>query len=124
MGRSRSVASMAGSNLVNGSPGKTKTYDWCKLDQYASYLHEQDCIRQHMGVKALQKKLRMDLDQQVAQKQTRRTEENEEEHRYHQNSMVELERWKQMEQLREEEKHQKLMREKEDRDAQLNFERK
>merc|ERR1712060_824428 len=96
MSRARSATSLAGQHVVNG--GTPKAYDWSKLDQYASYLHEQDCIRQHMGIKALQKKLRMDLDQQVAQKQTRRTEENEEEHRYHQNSMVELERWKQMEQ--------------------------
>merc|ERR1719343_1906982 len=77
-----------------------------------------------MGVKALQKKLRMDLDGQVAQKQQRRAFEDEEDRRYHQNSMVELERWKEMEQMREQEKQQKIMREKEDRDAQLNFERK
>jgi len=114
---------MAGSNVVNGSPGP-KTYDWSKLDQYASYLHEQDCIRQHMGVKALQKKLRMDLDSQVKQKQQRRDMESEEDRRYHQNSMVELERWKEMEQLRDQEKQDKIMREKDDRDAQLNFERK
>merc|ERR1719277_914948 len=75
-----------------------------------------------MGVKALQKKLRMDLDSQVAQKHNRRAEEIEEEKRYHQNSMVELERWKQMEQLRVEERHQKVMREKADREAQLEYE--
>lgn len=101
-----------------------KTYDWARLDEYASYLHEQDCMRQQMGVRALQRKLRSDLDAQVALKQNKRSQEDEEEHRYHQNSMVELERWKSMEQQRDDEKRSKLMREKQDRDEQLNFERK
>jgi len=120
--RSRSATSIAGSNIVGGSPGKK--YDWSKLDEYASYLHEQDCIRQHMGVKALQKKMKMDLDQQVSLKQNRKTQEQDEDQKFHQNSMIELERWKQMEQLRNHEKEEKVMREKADRDAQLAFERK
>lgn len=55
------------------------SYDWTRLDEYAplssivssawallrSYLHEQDALRQQLGVKALQRKMRMDLDQQV-----------------------------------------------------------
>mmetsp|Transcript_101143 Transcript_101143/g.271687 ORF Transcript_101143/g.271687 Transcript_101143/m.271687 type:complete len:501 (+) Transcript_101143:73-1575(+) len=121
LSRSRSATSMAGANIA-GSP--TKTFDWSKLDEYASYLHEQDCIRQHMGVKALQKKLKMDLDQQVALKQNKKGQEVDEDAKYHQNSMIELERWKQMEMLREEEKSAKVMREKDDRDAQLNYEKK
>merc|ERR1712151_715057 len=101
-----------------------RSHDWSKLDEYASYLHEQDCLRQQMGVKALQRKLRQDLDSQIALKQNKKGQEDEEERRYHQNSMVELERWKVMEQARDEEKTSKLMREKQDRDEQLNFERK
>lgn len=120
-GRSRSVGSLAGQNIVSSGP---KSYDWSKLDEYASYLHEQDCLRQQMGVKALQRKLRQDLDSQIALKQNKRSQEDEEEKRYHQNSMVELERWKVMEQSRDEEKKTKLQREKQDRDEQLNFERK
>merc|ERR1712194_341296 len=120
-GRSRSVGSLAGQNIVSSGP---KTYDWAKLDEYASYLHEQDCMRQQMGVRALQRKLRSDLDSQIALKQNKRSQEDEEEKRYHQNSMVELERWKVMEQSRDEEKKGKLQREKQDRDEQLNFERK
>lgn len=30
-----------------------------------SYLHEQDALRQQLGVKALQRKMKLDLDQQV-----------------------------------------------------------
>lgn len=123
--RARSVTSMAGAQVVGGTSGQQpRSYTWSKLDEYASYLHEQDCIRQHMGVKALQKKLRMDLDQQVEQKGWRRAQDLEEDQRYHQNSLLELERWKVMEQSREEEKQTKVMKEKADRDAQLEYERK
>lgn len=66
----------------------------------------------------------MDLDQQVAEKQARRSDSEQEDMRYHQNSMIELERWKHAEQARENDRHNKLMREKSDRDDQLNFERK
>lgn len=121
VGRSRSVGSLAGANIVSSGP---KTYDWSKLDEYASYLHEQDCMRQQMGVKALQRKLRSDLDAQIQLKQGKRAQEDDEEQRYHENSMVELERWKVMEQARAEEKQAKLHREKSDRDQQLAFERK
>merc|ERR1712194_667265 len=98
--------------------------DWCKLDEYASYLHEQDALRQKLGVHALQRKLRMDLDQQVADKQMKRHEAVDEDSRYHQNSMIELERWKANEQVREIERQAQNMKETQDRDEQLAFERK
>merc|ERR1711957_320547 len=65
-----------------------------------------------------------DLDQQVNLKQTLKEQEVEEDKRYHQNSMTELERWKQMEHVRDQEKKTKNTREKSDRDEQLVFERK
>eukprot|EP00416_Gambierdiscus_australes_P043148 CAMPEP_0171094900 /NCGR_PEP_ID=MMETSP0766_2-20121228/42813_1 /TAXON_ID=439317 /ORGANISM="Gambierdiscus australes, Strain CAWD 149" /LENGTH=504 /DNA_ID=CAMNT_0011553645 /DNA_START=52 /DNA_END=1566 /DNA_ORIENTATION=+ len=121
--RSRSVASLAGMNVVKGN-GQSESFDWSKLDEYASYLHEQDALRQKVGVQALQRKLRSDLDTQVAEKKKRREESEHEELRYHHNSMIELERWKATEQAREQERHDKLMREKKDRDDQLSYERK
>merc|ERR1711920_1077705 len=121
--RSRSMTQLAGSNIVNSGAAPV-SFDWSKLDEYASYLHEQDALRQKLGVQALQKKLRMDLDQQVAEKQAKRQEAEHEDHKYHQNSMVELERWKANEQAREAERQAQNMKEKMDRDAQLDFERK
>lgn len=118
----RSVVSLTGRNIM--STTAPDSFDWSKLDEYASYLHEQDALRQKVGIQAIQRKLRMDLDQQSRDKQMRRNEHTQEDHRYFQNSLVELERWKQQEQAREEEKHMKLHREKQDRDEQLNFERK
>lgn len=120
-GRSRSMTQLAGSNIVGTAP---QSFDWCKLDEYASYLHEQDALRQKLGVHALQRKLRMDLDQQVADKQMKRHEAVDEDSRYHQNSMIELERWKANEQAREMERQAQNMKETQDRDEQLAFERK
>merc|ERR1712014_211935 len=129
MSKARSTTSLAGRNVVGAgaSAGKRKqmpeSYDWQRLDEYASFLHEQDSLRQQLGVQALQRKLRMDLDQQVAEKEQKKTDALDEERRYHQNSLMELERWKEQEQAREEEKHEKIMREKADRDAQLQYEK-
>merc|ERR1719502_964384 len=117
--RSRSVASMAGSSVVN----QKIPFDWARLDEYASYLHEQDAARQKQGVQAIQRKLRKDLDLQVAERKAKLDEGQEEERRYHNNLMVELERWKQTEQSRAEELKVKLQREKTDRDEQLAYER-
>merc|ERR1712066_5541 len=108
--RSRSVASMAGETIMKGSG--SGSFDWARLDEYASYLHEQDAARQKQGVQALQRKLRKDLDLQVAERKAKLDETAEEDRRYHNNSMVELERWKQTEQARAEELRQKLHREK------------
>merc|ERR1719446_1543191 len=94
---------MAGESVVQG-----KKYDWAGLDEYAGYLHEQDAARQKQGVQALQRKLRKDLDLQVAERKAKQDEGHEEERRYHNNLMVELERWKHTEQARAEELRQKL----------------
>merc|ERR1740117_1251786 len=116
---SRSAVSMAGKSLVQGGSAKL---DWSRLDEYASYLHEQDAARQKQGVSALQRKLRKDLDMQVQERKAKMDENGEEERRYHNNLMVELERWKQTEQSRAEELKTKLQREKTDRDEQLAYE--
>lgn len=125
MSRARSTASLAGRSVVGG-PAKKKlpsSYDWTRLDEYASYLHEQDSLRQQLGVQALKRKLRMDLDQQVAEREQKKTDALEEERRYHQNSLMELERWKEQEQAREEEKQELIAKEKADRDDQLAYEK-
>mmetsp|Transcript_38789 Transcript_38789/g.76887 ORF Transcript_38789/g.76887 Transcript_38789/m.76887 type:complete len:504 (-) Transcript_38789:142-1653(-) len=123
LGKSRSAISLGGQSVIDSAQAP-QSFEWSKLDDYAMYLNEQDALRQRLGVAALQRKLRMDLDQQVKDKQQRRLASADEEQRYHQNTMIELERWKQQEQAREEERHMKLMREKSDRDQQLAYERK
>lgn len=122
MTRSRSAASIAGREVVGSKFELPASYDWTRLDEYASYLHEQDALRQQLGVKALQRKMRMDLDQQVAEKSKRKTDAVEEDRRYFENSLMEMERWKEQEQLRQDEKQQRIVKEKLDRDAQLEYE--
>jgi len=119
--RSRSLASLGASRM---SEGELEPQDWSRLDDYAGYLHEQDAVRQKMGVHALQTKLKMDLDNQCEEKKTRSKGNDEDDARYHQNQLIELERWKATEQHRAEELRHKMMKEKADRDEQLKFERK
>lgn len=113
MTRSRSAASIAGREVVGSKFELPASYDWTRLDEYASYLHEQDALRQQL-----------DLDQQVAEKSKRKTDAVEEDRRYFENSLMEMERWKEQEQLRQDEKQQRIVKEKLDRDAQLEYERK
>mmetsp|Transcript_46386 Transcript_46386/g.110479 ORF Transcript_46386/g.110479 Transcript_46386/m.110479 type:complete len:504 (-) Transcript_46386:222-1733(-) len=119
--RSRSLASIAGESMVKGP---NNTYDWARLDEYASYLHEQDALRQKQGVLALQRKLRTDLDNQVSEKRMKSDIQGDEDRRYHKNLMLELDNWNKREQARIEERRRKLQKEKRDRDEQLEYERK
>jgi hypothetical protein len=125
----RSVASLTGMNVLRGNASTTGSqaqgdqYSWEKLDQYAAYLHEQDSLRQRLGVHALQKKLRMDLDKQVEEKKKRMIDAGQEDKHYFKNTMADLEKWKEIEKERAAEKHAQIMREKSDRDAQLAFEK-
>merc|ERR1712137_737077 len=61
---------------------------------------------------------------QVEERKNRRQEAMEEDARYHQNSLIELERWKANEQAREQERQAQNIKETKDRDEQLAFERK
>lgn len=47
----------------------------------------------------------------------------EEEKRHYENTLLELDRWKQQEKEREEERHLRVLKEKEDRDEQLRYEK-
>merc|ERR1712182_84293 len=97
--------------------------DWSKLDEYAAYLHEQDALRQKAGVLAMQQKLRLDLDRQVAEQRTKKQRQREEESKYFMNQLVEIEQWKEMERAKAEELKEKAHKEKQDRDEQLQYER-
>merc|ERR1719262_1953005 len=98
-------------------------FDWSKLDEYASYLHEQDALRQKAGVLAMQQKLRLDLDRQVADQRMKKQRQREEEQKYYMNQLVEVEQWKEMERAKAEELKHKAHKEKKDRDEQLQYER-
>jgi hypothetical protein len=122
--RSRSVPSLTGQSIVGGgAPQGDPNFDWSKLDDYAAYLHQQDALRQRLGMQALQKKMRGDLDGQMHERRSRADQLKHEETKYHHSAMAELERWKMAEKSRDEERYHKVMKEKRDRDEQLEFER-
>merc|ERR1719387_1629770 len=100
-----------------------KDFDWSKLDEYASYLHEQDALRQKAGVLAMQQKLCLDLDRQVAEQRMKKQRQRDEEQKYFMNQLVEVEQWKEMERAKAEELKVKAFKEKRDRDEQLSYER-
>merc|ERR1719171_1374917 len=100
-----------------------ENFEWSKLDEYASYLHEQDAMRQKSGVLAMQQKLRLDLDRQVADQRMKKQRQREEEQKYYMNQLVEIEQWKEMERAKAEELKEKAHKEKRDRDEQLQYER-
>merc|ERR1719482_877917 len=119
MTRSQSAAGIG----MHHSLEPIKDFDWSKLDEYASYLHEQDALRQKAGVLAMQQKLRLDLDRQVADQRMKKQRQREEEQKYFMNQLVEVEQWKEMERAKAEELKIKAQKEKRDRDEQLHYER-
>merc|ERR1719238_2222811 len=121
MSRSRSAAGLG--DAAYGKGGAIQDFDWSKLDEYASYLHEQDALRQKAGVMAMQQKLRLDLNRQVADQRMKKQRQREEEQKYFMNQLVEVEQWKEMERAKAEELKIKAQKEKRDRDEQLSYER-
>jgi hypothetical protein len=123
MARSRSASAIAPAQPTLEQIKEMKEMDWSKLDEYAAYLHEQDALRQKAGVLAMQQKLRLDLDRQVAEQRTKKQRQREEESKYFMNQLVEVEQWKEMERAKAEELKVKAHKEKRDRDEQLQYER-
>jgi hypothetical protein len=122
--RSRSSTALAGSTMIKKHPLEgLPPMDWTKMDEYASYVHEQDVIRQQLGIKAVQKKMRSDLQEQVNAKIDKKKIIEEEDMKHHNNSLMELQRWEQMEKVREAEKKDKVVKEKIARDEQTNYNR-
>jgi hypothetical protein len=120
---SRMAHSKSASAIGQMSLEPIKEMDWSKLDEYASYLHEQDALRQKAGVLAMQQKLRLDLDRQFADQRMKKQRQREEEQKYFMNQLVEVEQWKEMERAKVEELKIKAQKEKRDRDEQLQYER-
>lgn len=121
MTRSKSASGIGMPSIKEGMP--IQDFDWSKLDEYASYLHEQDALRQKAGVLAMQQKLRLDLDRQVAEQRMKKQRQRDEEQKYFMNQLVEVEQWKEMERAKADELKVKAFKEKRDRDEQLQYER-
>lgn len=94
-------------------------FEWAKLDEYASYLHEQDAMRQKLGIVDMQQRMRDDLDRQLADARLKKQRQIDEEARYFTAQVQEIEQWKILEQQKVVDIRAKNVREKEMRDEQL-----
>jgi hypothetical protein len=104
---------------AEGSDLAYRDFDWAKLDQYASYLHEQDSQRQKVGTTEMQKKMKTDLDKQVADARRKKHRLHEENQKYFTHQVAEIEVWKELEEAKKQSVLAKNYKEKADRDEQL-----
>merc|ERR1719335_2150579 len=80
-------------------------------------------MRQKQGVVALQKKLKHDLDIQVAEQRNKKKQIQQEEKQYFVHQCEDIQAWKETEQTKADEMKAKIMREKKDRDEQYELEK-
>jgi len=94
-------------------------FEWSKLDEYASYLHEQDAMRQKLSVVDMQQRMREDLDRQLLDQRLKKDRQRDEDHRYYQAQVAEIEQWRELEKQKQDDAKAKNAREKQMRDEQL-----
>lgn len=93
-------------------------YDWGRLDDYAIFLHEQDGNRAKQVEKSVQSNLKQHLDVQVVDRQRQKQRLVDDEKKYYDNLLIELENWKLAEEEKKEVFQKKIMAEKKSRDEQ------
>jgi len=99
-------------------------YEWSRLDEYAQFLAGQDQARTKNIDKDVKAKLRNQLDKQVVERQNQKQQLVEDEKKYYDNLLIELDEWKIQEKEKEEEFHKKMQQEKASRDEQFFAEQK
>lgn len=111
------------SNLTSIPEDNFSQYDWGKLDEYAKFLHENETIKYKAGLVDKQKKLRNDLDHQIADARLRRQKEQENDDAYWRDTMTQLEDWKLSEKQKEEKVREKANQAREQQNLQLLYEK-
>merc|ERR1739845_175524 len=76
-------------------------YEWSRLDEYAQFLAGQDVARTKVLEKDVKEKLKTQLDQQVVERQRQKQRLVEDEKKYYDNLLIELEEWKLQEKEKE-----------------------
>ncbi|KAF4669892.1 hypothetical protein FOL47_002323 [Perkinsus chesapeaki] len=100
-----------------------RRFNWSRLDEYSQYLHEQDSIRQKLNELEVKKRLSEDLGRQIRDSRARKTQIQEEEKKYLENQLVELDEWQKYEDKANAERKEKAMKEQRDRQLQINFDK-
>merc|ERR1719217_725669 len=113
----RSMAMTALDGYASNKAGKD--FDWSKLDEYASFLHEQDAFRSKQQYNAMQERLRSDLDRQVTDTRMKKQKERENDNKYHLSQIKEIEDWNEQEKQKAQDMKNRSIQEQVERDAQL-----
>merc|ERR1712137_262441 len=69
-------------------------YEWSRLDEYAQFLAGQDVARTKEQDKDIKLRLKTHLDKQVVERQKAKAQLVEDEKKYYDNLLIELEEWK------------------------------
>jgi len=119
---SSSIGNRSGSALsrsASGMMGQGRDKKWSRLDEYATFLSEQDALRHREIIKGMQSKLRKDLDEQVEAVEARKRQAVVEDMEYAARQKAELESWAEIEKQRLENEKMKTFKQREERDKQL-----
>lgn len=118
-----SLTARGPSDNAYSAKAQPQSMDWSVLDKYATYLHEQDAMRQRAAELEMKAKLRQDLDRQVADAQKRKEREAEDGLKWSAAQKQEYAKFQEKEQEKVSIVREKADREKQERDIQLQFDR-
>lgn len=99
-------------------------YDWGRLDDYASFLHQRDLLRMQMQHKEMQDTIRQELSKQIQERQEEERQHMQENAWYIRNEMIDTKNWEDQEQRRLNTTKEKNMELKRGLDEQVEYERK
>ncbi|EER07265.1 mature-parasite-infected erythrocyte surface antigen, putative [Perkinsus marinus ATCC 50983] len=103
--------------------GEQRRYNWSRLDEYSRYLHEQDSIRQKLNELEVKKRLAEDLRRQMRESRSRKAQLVEEEKKFKENQLIEIDEWQKYEDKVNAERRDKAIKEQKDRELQMNFDK-
>ena len=99
-----------------------ESYDWNKLDRFAKYMEEQEALRARCERQESERQIRSDLDNQMRDVKARKEREKQENVEYYKSLTMEVAQWREYDQRVSEDRRWKAQLERNDRDAQLEFE--
>jgi len=121
--------SMAGSHISRTSSvgelyklgRRPDDYNWSRLDEYAKFVHSEEASHQKLAGKEMKDRLKSYLDGQVADRDRRKEKLVQDEQRYYDNLLIQLEDWEINERQKRDEVTTKMESEKKSRDSQLQY---
>lgn len=98
-----------------------ENYEWNRLDNYATIIQSHEEARTRDEKRAVQSRIKADLDKQMADIRSRKEREKRDDAEYYKNLSIEIEQWKEYDRRVAEDRRIKAEIEKLDRDEQLQY---